>query len=127
MEAGSELLRERALCCSGLPGRKGAALSIDSPRSGEGSWSGDAAPGCLQGRWPAEGGRWGVEGRGAGSAAAPALAQRGAEAPALASFPGCWSEAAGGLEGWCGAEPCLGATEAPWPPSEILGHSRSMA
>ena len=65
-------------------------------------------------------------GRGAGNAAAPALAQRGGGGPVLVSFPGCWSEGVGGLEESHGEGPCSGATEAPQLPSELAeGESRA--
>ena len=60
-------------------------------------------------------------GRGAGNAAAPALAQRGGGGPVLVSFPGCWSEGVGGLEESHGEGPCSGAMEAPQLPSELGG------
>lgn len=78
-----------------LPGDRGLTVSSDSPQSGEGSWCGGAGRGWLQGRWPAEGGQSGEGGRGAGNAAAPALAQRGGGDLVRASFPGCWSVGGG--------------------------------
>lgn len=105
----------------------GCSSGFEPAALGASPWSCGVVRGCPRGRWPAAGGQSGVGGRGAESAIAPARAQRGAAGPALASSLGCWSVVVGALWGWRGVGPCLGAMGAPQPPSEILGHWRSMA